>query len=546
MYDYIIIGAGSAGCVLANRLSANPTLRVLLLEAGPRDWNPFIHMPAGLAKLVNFRSVNWDYDTEPVPSLDNRQLWWPRGKVLGGSSSINAMCFIRGNPADYDEWATLGARGWDWQSVLPYFKRSQNQERGGDAWHGVGGPLNVADLRYKNPLSQVFLDAAAECGYPLNRDFNGASQQGFGDYQVTQKDGFRCSTAAGYLKAARGRANLQVLTGGRAERIVLDQGRAVAVNYVHRGRRVRAEAAGEILLAGGALNSPQLLMLSGIGAAEQLTPHGIEVAQHLPGVGQALQDHLDACTMYRATQPITYDRTSDVLIALEFLTRRRGIGTSNIAESGGFVVSKLAQDTRPDIQFHFVPALLDDHGRKRLPGYGMTLHACALRPRSRGYLTLASADPTAKVRIHPGYLSDAEGHDLATLIEGVRLSRQIFGARAFAPFAGAEMAPGSGAQSDAEIAAFIRSKAESIYHPVGTCAMGDGEAAVVDAELKVRGIAGLRVVDASVMPKLIGGNTNAPTVMIAEKASDLILRGAVSAARNAIAPPAPNPESASG
>lgn len=523
MYDYIIIGAGSAGCVLANRLSADPSSRVLLLEAGPRDWHPFIHMPAGLAKLVGRKGVNWDYTTEAEPALAGRRLWWPRGKVLGGSSSINAMCYVRGHAGDYDEWASLGATGWDFASVLPYFRRSQNQERGADQWHGTGGPLNVADLRHTNPLSQTFLDAAAETGNSINRDFNGSSQQGFGWYQVTQKNGARCSTAVGYLAPVRKRDNLTVTTGALARRILLDGKRAVGVEYSLGGRIRRAEAAREVLLAGGALNSPQLLMLSGIGPADQLRAHGIDVRADHPGVGANLQDHIDACTIYRSTKPLTYDRTNDIRVALEFYLFRRGIGTSNIAEAGGFLRSPLAPDSRPDIQFHFVPAQLDDHGRNRLPGYGFTLHACGLRPHSRGRLELASADPNAKIRIFPNYLSDPEGRDLATLVECVRQSRRILGAKAFAPCRGAEIAPGVEVQDQAALEAFIRRKAETIYHPVGTCRMGQDDQAVVDPALRVRGIEALRVVDASIMPKLIGGNTNAPTVMIAEKASDLIL-----------------------
>jgi choline dehydrogenase len=523
VYDYIIIGAGSAGCVLANRLSADPANRVLLLEAGPRDWHPFIHMPAGLAKLVGRKGINWDYDTEPEPALDGRRLWWPRGKVLGGSSSINAMCYVRGHRFDYDEWAELGAAGWHFDAVLPYFRRAENQARGADAWHGVGGPLDVADLRYRNPLSAVFIEAAAQAGHARNADFNGANQDGFGWYQVTQRDGARCSTAVAYLDPARARPNLTVVTRALAHRVLFDGARAIGVEYARGGRVLRAEAAREVILSGGALNSPQLLMLSGIGPADHLRAHGIPVRVDLPGVGANLMDHLDACTLQRATQPITYDRTNDVRIALEFYLFRRGIGTSNIAEAGGFARSRLAPDARPDLQFHFVPALLDDHGRNRLPGYGYTVHVCNLRPRSRGHLELASADPAAKVRIFPNYLSDPEGRDLATLVEGVRLSREILAQPAFAPYRGEEILPGVEARDDAAIAAFVRRKAETIYHPVGTCAMGTSANAVVDPELRVRGVEALRVVDASVMPTLIGGNTNAPTVMIAERASDLIL-----------------------
>ena len=522
MYDYIIVGAGSAGCVLANRLSADRNTRVLLLEAGPRDWHPFIHMPAGIAKLVGNKGVNWDYTTEPEPNLGNRRLWWPRGRVLGGSSSINAMCYIRGNAGDYDAWAAAGNPGWDFASLLPYFRRAQNQERGASEFHGTGGPFNVQDLRYHNPLSAVFLDAAAQAGFVRNPDFNAATPEGFGWYQVTQKNGARWSTAAGYLADARDRDNLTVLTGASARRVLLDGTRAVGVEYRRRGRTQRAEAAREVLLAGGAINSPQLLLLSGIGAPTRLAPHAIPLRHALPGVGENLHDHLDACTMYRCTQPITYDRTNDLAIAWQYYLKRRGPGTSNVAEAGGFARSSRAVDARPDVQFHFVPAMLDDHGRNRLPGYGFTLHSCALYPRSRGHVELASADPSAKARIFANYLSDAGGHDLAVMIEAVRLSRTILGQPAFAPYRGGEMFPGDDAQSDAELAQFIRAKAETIYHPVGTCRMGTDELAVVDPELRVRGMQALRVVDASVMPKLVGGNTNAPTVAIAEKASDLI------------------------
>lgn len=522
-YDYIIVGAGSAGCVLANRLSANPQHRVLLLEAGGSDWHPFIHMPAGIAKLVGKKGVNWDYSTEPEPHLDGRRLWWPRGKVLGGSSSINAMCYIRGDARDYDEWAQLaGDERWSWNGVLPYFRRSEGNERGADGLHGADGPLSVSNLRHHNPLSQAAIDAAASLGYPVSDDFNGASQSGFGYYQVTQKNGARCSTAQGYLKPARERKNLSVITHAAAERVLLANGRAVGVEYRRHGRLQRAEGA-QVILSGGALNSPQLLMLSGIGPAEQLRAQGIRVEVDNASVGANLQDHLDICTLTRCTQPITYDKTNDIAIALEFLLRRSGIGTSNIAEAGGFVRSRLAPDERCDLQFHFVPALLDDHGRNRLPGFGYTLHACALRPRSRGHLALRSADPAEKIAIHANYLGDADGFDLRMLLEAVRLSRSILSQPAFEKYRGDEIFPGANTTDEAALTAFIRRKAESIYHPIGTCRMGNDATAVVDSELRVRGVDGLRVVDASVMPVLPGGNTNAPTVMIAERASDLLL-----------------------
>ena len=482
-YDYVIVGAGSAGCVLANRLSEDPTHRVLLLEAGGRDWHPFIHMPAGLAKIAGLKSINWDYTTVPQAQLGGREMWCPRGKVLGGSSSINAMCYIRGVAADYDEWAANGADGWHWNKVLPYFKRSEGNVRGGNAWHGDDGPLTVSDLRHVNPLSHVFVEAGQQAGLTANDDFNGPRQEGVGLYQVTQRDGARCSAAVAYLDPARPRKNLSIRTRALVKRVTFAQGRASGVTCVIGGQDVEFTATREVILCGGAINSPQLLLLSGIGAPTRLAPHAIPLRHALPGVGENLHDHLDACTMYRCTQPITYDRTNDLAIAWQYYLKRRGPGTSNVAEAGGFARSSRAVDARPDVQFHFVPAMLDDHGRNRLPGYGFTLHSCALYPRSRGHVELASADPSAKARIFANYLSDAGGHDLAVMIEAVRLSRTILGQPAFAPYRGGEMFPGDDAQSDAELAQFIRAKAETIYHPVGTCRMGTDELAVVDPEL---------------------------------------------------------------
>ena len=523
MYDYIIIGAGSAGCVLANRLSEDPTLRVLLLEAGPRDWHPFIHMPAGLAKLVGQKGINWNYDTAPEPQLNQRRLWWPRGKVLGGSSSINAMCYIRGVARDYDEWAAAGAQGWDWNSALPYFKRAERNSRGGDALHGDSGPLHVSDLRYTNPLSTAFIEAGQQAGFRHNHDFNGSEQVGVGLYQVTQKDGARCSSAVAYLQPARSRPNLEVVTGALVRRILLANGRANGLAYAKDGVETQAQADREVLLSGGAINSPQLLMLSGIGPADHLAAHGIDVALDAPQVGQNLQDHLDICTLQHSTQRITYDRASELKTAFDYFLRgHKGPGSSNIAEAGGFLRSALAPDERADMQLHFVPAMLDDHGRNRLQGDGYTLHACFLRPRSRGRITLNSADPRADARIEANYLSDAEGFDLKMMLECAKLSRELFAQKAFDPYRGAPIHPARNDLSDSELVEFIRTKAESVYHPIGTCRMGSDENAVVDTQLRVRGVEGLRVIDASVMPTLIGGNTNAPTIMIAERASDLI------------------------
>jgi len=520
-YDYIIVGAGSAGCVLANRLSASGNKRVLLLEAGPSDWHPLIHMPAGIARLATHRRLNWNYRTEPEPQLQGRTLWWPRGKTLGGSSSINAMCYIRGVPGDYDRWAeATGDARWSWEQVRPWFLRSEDNERGTSALHGRGGPLSVSDLRYRNPLSEVFIDSAVSAGFVRNDDFNGPSQPGFGFYQVTQRNGARCSTAKAFLRPARERNNLDVRTGTAVARVVIKRGRAVGVQL--QGSKTVVEA-GEVILAGGAVNTPQLLMLSGVGPADHLREQDITVHVDQPEVGANLQDHLDICTLDGSTQNVTYDHVNELAAGWRFLRHREGPGTSNVAEAGGFVRSRLATDERCDLQFHFVPALLDDHGRHRLPGQGYTVHACYLHPRSRGMLRLRSADPKDAIAIRANYLSDPEGHDLQRMIEGARLSREILSQAPFSSFRGKPVFPERELGSDAEYADFIRRKAETIYHPAGTCRMGKDLGAPLDSELRVRGVENLRVVDASVMPSLPSGNTNAPVIMIAERASALIL-----------------------
>lgn len=532
-FDYVIVGAGSAGCVLANRLSADPSVSVCLLEAGPPDRHPLIHLPLGIVWMMMSRRLNWRYETEAEPALDDRHLFWPRGKTLGGSSASNAMIYTRGHPSDYDAWAAQGNHGWSWQDVLPLFRQAEHHEAGADAWHGADGPLNVARQRSPNVLSRVFVDAAQQAGYPFNPDFNGGQQEGVGLYELTQKNGERWSAARAYLHSVANRPNLTVVTGIHVDRVRLDGGRATGVEWRAGGRSGTLRATREVLLCGGAINSPQLLLLSGIGPEHALQRHGIPIQHVLPGVGENLQDHLDVLIVHRCTQPVSLGISPATLpkqagYLVEYLRHRQGPFTTNSAEGGGFVKSD-ASLAIPDLQFHFTPAHLDGHARTlrsaafTLVGHGYALHVCNLRPKSRGSITLRSSDPTQPPRIHAGYLSHPD--DLAVLRRGVKIARHVLAAPAFDPYRGPEIFPGDAVRSDDEIEAFIRRKAESIYHPVGTCKMGHDAMAVVDDTLRVHGIDGLRVVDASVMPQLIGGNTNAPTIMIAEKAARDILAG---------------------
>lgn len=534
MYDYVIVGAGSAGCVLANRLSANPDLSVCLLEAGPPDTHPLIRMPLGIVHMMMSKRLNWQYYSVPQSQLDGRCLYYPRGKTLGGSSASNAMVYTRGHATDYDHWAALGNRGWGYADVLPLFKRAEHHETGASPFHGVDGPLNVAPQRSPNLLTLSFIAAAVEVGYARNPDFNGPIQEGVNCYEVTQKNGERWSVARAYLHPVLQRKNLTVLTGARALRLRLEEKRAAAVDYIVRDCVFSVAARREVLLAAGAINSPQLLLLSGIGPEDGLQVHGIPVRHHLPGVGLNLQDHLDALVVHRCKQPVSLGISPASLPAwckhlFDYAIHRRGPLTSNSAEGGGFIRSSTAAAI-PDLQFHFTPAHLDGHARNlrsaafTMLGHGYALHVCTLRAGSRGSVRLRSADPTDTPLIDPRFLSDPA--DLPPLVAGVKAARTVLAARAFDRFRGDEIFPGREVRTDEDIVRFIRRKAESIYHPAGTCRMGNDAMAVVDERLRVHGIAGLRVADASIMPTLVGGNTNAATVMIGEKAADLILADA--------------------
>ncbi|MDB5857952.1 MAG: glucose-methanol-choline oxidoreductase [Ramlibacter sp.] len=537
--DYVIVGGGSAGCVLAARLSEDPEVRVTLLEAGPPDTSVLIHCPAGLALLARNGQANWAFQTEPQPGLNGRRGYQPRGKVLGGSSSVNAMIYARGHRADYDAWAAEGNAGWGWDDLLPYFRKAEHNERGADAWHGGDGPLNVMDLRSPHRFGPIFVEAGKQAGYPENRDFNGAEQEGVGLYQVTHRNGERFSAAKAYLAPNRARPNLQVVTGAHASRILFEGKRAVGVEY-RLGQETKVlRARREVLLSAGALLSPQLLMLSGVGPAEHLRQHGIPVLHDLPGVGRNLHDHVDVVQVVDAPHLTDLFGLSPrglvnaVKGIFEWRKHRSGPLTTNFAEAGGFIKSGPGEPL-PDLQLHFVIGKLVDHGRKTVFGHGYSCHVCLLRPKSRGSVQLASADPLAAPRIDPNFLGDPD--DLQRLVRGFKAMREILAQPALAGFRGRELAASASAASDEEIAQFVRNHADTIYHPVGSCRMGGGPLDVVDAQLRVHGLQGLRVVDASVMPGIVGGNTNAPVIMIGEKAADLIRFAADSAPDAAQAP----------
>jgi choline dehydrogenase len=531
-FDYIVVGAGSAGCVLANRLTASGRHRVLLLEAGGHDRHLWIHIPLGYGKLFADARVNWLYQTEPEPELNNRQVIQPRGKVLGGSSSINGLLYLRGQHEDYDHWRQLGNNGWSFEDVLPYFRRSEHQERGEDALHGVGGPLAVSNVCEPHPLCDAFIESAQQAGFPRNDDFNGPTQEGAGYFQLTAKNGRRWSTAVGYLREARRRSNLNVVTNALTSRILFEGRRAVGVEYRRGDTLHMARASREVILAGGAFNSPQLLQLSGVGPADLLRSNGIGVVADMPGVGADLQDHLQVRIQYRCTQPITMNDVVNswpqrIGAGLRYALLRKGLLAIGAGYAGGFFRSN-NQVATPDIQVHFIIFSGDASGAALHPFPGFIASICQLRPESRGFVRIKSADPAQAPAIQPMYLSTSLDRD--TVVDGLKLLRRIMSQAPMQHYIAAERVPGPEVTSDADLLESARSAGTTVFHPTSTCRMGPDATAVVDERLRVRGLGGLRVVDASIMPTVVSGNTNAAVVMIGEKGADMILQDAETAA----------------
>jgi choline dehydrogenase len=534
-FDFIVTGAGSAGCVVSARLSESGQYRVLLLEAGARDRNPWIHIPLGYSKLFCHPRLNWRFESEPEPELNNRRMYQPRGKVLGGTSSINGMIYMRGNHADYDEWRQRGCEGWDWDSVLPYFKKAEDQERGADAYHGVGGPLRVSDQPYRWELARAMLEATIQAGVPPNPDFNGARQEGTGWYQTTTNDRRRWSAAAAYLRPARKRPNLVVCTEAHATRVLIENGRATGVEYHTPAGRRRARARGEVVVSGGVYGSPQLLQLSGLGPADLLAAHGIAVLADMPGVGANLQDHFNTYVSFRCTKAVTLNELHastprKLLAGVQYLFGRAGPMSGNGLYVGAFTRSDPRLE-RPDLQINmFAWSTLErtKAGIVSHPFPGFSLSPVHLRPEGRGTVRVASPDPLAPPEIRFNFLRT--DYDVQALIAGMRLARKIAAQPALAPYVAEETLPGPAVRSDAELLADIRARGVSNLHPVGTCRMGREVNAVVDPRLRVHGVRGLRVADASIMPVIVAGNTNAPSIMIGEKAAAMILEDARAAA----------------
>jgi choline dehydrogenase len=527
-FDYVVVGAGSAGCVLANRLTASGRHRVLLLEAGPKNRHPWLHIPLGYGRLFTNKRYNWCYETEPQPNCDGRRIIAPRGKVLGGSSSINGLIYIRGQHEDFNHWRQLGNAGWSFDDVLPYFRKAENNERGADEFHGSGGPLSVSNARDRHPLADAFIEAAVQCGYPRNDDFNGAQQEGAGYYQTTTFNGRRSSTAVGYLKPALGRSNLTVVSEALASRLLFEGRRAVGVEYFVGNETRRARASGEVIVAGGAYNSPQLLQLSGLGPAALLQSLGIPVIADMPGVGHGLSDHFAGRIILRVKEPITlndvvHSWTGKIEAGLRYGLTRRGYLTVAAIAAGCFLRAHPASAT-PDSQCSIALYSATDLGAELHPWPGATGVCTLLRPESRGSLKIRSADPRQAPAIDPNYLSTTR--DCETVVAGVTALRNIFRAPALARYIEAEIEPGVECNDDAKLLDFIRRRGSTVYHPVSTCRMGQDPLAVVDERLRVRGIAGLRVVDASIMPAVVSGNTNAASIMIGEKGADMILADA--------------------